>query len=241
MAIADKITTIIENTQAAHQAGYNIGYDDGKQDGNEQAEKQFWADFLEDGKRKNYNHLINGWWWTPENFTPPKEYLPLQPETASYIFTWAGNLEIDISEMFDFADKCTSYSNAFNESGITNLGNIDATKSAYHLNFAFMNARKLKSIREIKVRETTTFASAFQNCSSLESVKFVGTITNNLDMKESPLDKDSVENIIGCLSTTAKNKTLTLKASVKNHFTNEEWDNLVTNNKDIENWTITTV
>lgn len=100
-------------------------------------------------------------------------------------------------------------------------------------NQIFLSAKKLKTIRKIIVKESTTYTSAFGGCSALENITFEGVIANNISFSDSPLltvesmINDEGTGIINCLkdfvsegSTTTC--ALTLHADAKARLTDAQ-------------------
>ena len=118
--------------------------------------------------------------------------------------------------------------------------NAPAPTGQYLMTFAY--CRKVKKIDRINVLEQTTFSQAFLQCYELEEITIGGTIGQTVSFSDSPLNKTSIENVIGTLSSSASGKTLELKSSaVTNAFgstDSDEWKNLIATKS---NWTITLV
>ena len=149
-----------------------------------------------------------------------------------------------------------SYNRLYNYSRITDTKvDIDVTLSTSNRSALFDYAQNLKTIRKIITTENHGYSNWFAACSALENITFEGIIGKNIDFKDSKkLSKASIENIVGCLSTTATEETLTLSlTAVDNAFetssgaadgsTLEEWINLITPKSNSYNglWTITLV
>lgn len=74
-------------------------------------------------------------------------------------------------------------------------------------------------IPKLIVNENTTFSSAFSYCSKLEEIRFEGVIGKSIDLHWSTrLSADSMASIIGCLSPTATNVTLTISETTRETF-----------------------
>ena len=105
----------------------------------------------------------------------------------------------------------------------------------------FTDCFNLESIEKIiignKYPGTTTM---FTNCKKFKDIAFEGEFINNFGMAACTLlSRASIENIVGCLSSTASGKTLTLsQTAVNNAFTSEEWAALIA---DKTNWTFSLV
>lgn len=82
-----------------------------------------------------------------------------------------------------------------------------------NFNQFIVNMRALEEISgtEIDLTSATNTSLAFHLLYALREVRFKGIIPQSLDMKYSPLSKDSIVSVISCLSATATGKTLGLK------------------------------
>ena len=67
----------------------------------------------------------------------------------------------------------------------------------------FSGCSALKKIELIKVNSLTTFTNAFTNCEALTDIKISGTITKDISFQSSPLNVESMKNIISNLKTYA--------------------------------------
>ena len=106
----------------------------------------------------------------------------------------------------------------------------------YNANYAFNNAKELKTIRKMIVRSNVTYASTFVGATALESVTFDGVIGNNITFVDcEKLSKESITNIIEHLSSEASGKNLTFSQVAKEAaFTEDEWNALIATKP---NWT----
>ena len=112
----------------------------------------------------------------------------------------------------------------------------------------FRSCNKLVTIRKIIVNEIAYYTNWFENCTALKNITFEGPISNSIDLKWSKLlTKQSINNIVSCLSGSVSSKTLTLSlTAVNNAFettvgaangsTSQEWYDLKSNKS---NWNIT--
>lgn len=124
MAIAEKLTTIAENTPRVYEAGKSDEH------------KAFWDEYNLNGNRGNYRYAFAGYGWTDTNFKPPETIFP---QDARYMFQNSSIAHIDetqvdftnAAEMRDAFNGCTSLvglrlkisgSKTFNASMFTNCG-----------------------------------------------------------------------------------------------------------------------
>ena len=141
---------------------------------------KFWDIYQQNGTRYNYNTaFILG--WTDEIYNPK---YPLNG--IKYCSSMYSNTSItDTKQEMSFIDGFTG-------------------------NLPFDSANSLKIIRTVHVTEGINYVNSFRGCANLESITFEGVIGNNIDFTSCvKLSKDSIENIIGCLSDTATGKTAT--------------------------------
>ncbi len=186
-------------------------------DAGKQAEyDRFWDEFQDYGNRTNYTYAFAYGGWTDETYNPKYKIRP----------TMSNNIFMSNADITD--TKVT----------------IDLTNPNGNQKFGlFTSATKLKTIRKLIINETNIFqasTSTFNNCKSLENITFEGIIGKSIDFQWSTLlSRESIENIVSCLSTTATDVTLTLsETAVNNAFTQDEWNTLIAQKP---NWTISLV
>lgn len=97
MAIAEKLTTIAENTPRVYEAG--------KRD----EHKAFWDEYTLNGNRGNYRYAFAGYGWTDANFKPPETIFP---QDARYMFQNSSIAHIDETQV-DFTNT-TDMRDSFN-------------------------------------------------------------------------------------------------------------------------------
>jgi hypothetical protein len=266
MSIAEKLQTIAENEQRVYDAGYDKGYISGEDSGythgieqGKQAEREeFWHDvwYEEDGSlRKNFVNGFSGSSWNEKTFKPI--YPPEKITTATgggckgmfYYFnrnTRFNNSPIDMTDFckhFSF-ENCTDLTSLFQDARAENI-DIDLSNCTNATNlFNMGNGGSVDNVRIKITDKCTNFTSAFASASSLKTLIFTedSIIAQTIDLKYSPLSKESIVNTINTLSTETTTKTLTLKKTeVQNAFgtdydSSTEWTTLK-NSK--SNWTIT--
>ena len=116
---------------------------------------------------------------------------------------------------------------------------IDVSKTTTATGF-FNYCTVMHTVRKVIISEKTKF-DGFINCMELVNITFEGVIgCDGINLQQSTkLSRDSIVNIIGCLSTTTSGLSITLsKTAVNNAFTTEEWTAL---EQTRPNWTISLV
>ena len=238
MSIAEKLTTIAQNQEKVFEAGKKSEYD------------KFWDTFQVNGNRKFYPCAFC-WGWNFDNFYP-KYDINVVGDGTRLCYAWAsaaqtpsiGSLKQRLEECGVKLDtsKATVLTYAFAYCAFTELPTIDLTALvSIPTNIFSYNYQHLKTIEKIIVNESTPLSTnMFTDDTKLENITFEGVIGGNLNFQWSKvLSKESIENIIGCLSGTVTEKTLTLsQTAVNNAFTVDEWNTLIEGKT---NWTISLV
>ena len=176
---------------------------------------RFWDNYQEYGNRTFYFGAFSGWGWADETFAPKYPIICKASGSVTYMFGQSNITDIYVPIIVDY--------------------------SVGSLTTMFINASKLKTIRELNIVETLRFSNTFDNCHTLENITITGIIgQNGLNFQWSTkLSKASIENIISCLSTTTSGLTVTLsKTAVDAAFTETEWETLIATKP---NWTISLV
>lgn len=232
-------------------AGYVRGVSDGKvtgyQEGKQAEYDAFWDAYQQGGNRTDYQQAFVFVGWIIDTFKPKYNMQPINANSMFYQFN-ASTSAIDLVSVLeelgvelDFS-KTTNINYCFQNAKIKHIGIVDLS-SVINVNTVFANTYWLNKIDKIIVNENNVFDN---NCflnSEVKDITFEGVLTSNLRIV-SPLNKASIESLIGILSNNASGKTLTLKSSaVTNAFgstTAQEWTNLITP-KQNAGWTITLV
>ena len=103
----------------------------------------------------------------------------------------------------------------------------------------FQNATYLEYVEKFIIDETQRMSEQFKGCTALTHLRIEGTIGLNAKFQWCPLTRESIENVVSCLSDIATEVTCTFKTSaVNNAFTTEEWDALKATKP---NWTFALV
>lgn len=240
MSIAEKFKTIAENVQKVFNAGKKAEYD------------AFWDVFQENGTRQIYDSAFARQYWNGTNFKPKYDIKPSEATTMFYRFggeclsATDGKPAYDIAQILEDCgvildtSKVPSFVNFFYYSSVSRVPEINVTGATSALTGMFALARKLRKIDKLVLKEdgSNTFNNTFQNAISLTDITIEGTIGANFEMKESPLNKESVESIVNALSTKTSGLTATFRTSVKNNFPDDEWATLIATKP---NWTISLV
>ena len=248
----ENIEVIKDNTSALFIRGREDGEEYGKEVGKEEVWNSFWDKFQGNGTRTNYSYAFCTWGtiddnagWDETNFKPKHSFSNIkQAEFMFRLSSLRGSLIDILAERnleFNTAN-CTTFNYMFGYApNITEIPMIDLTKyNAGH--YVFYGCKALKKL-SIFSKDTITFTnysnsspnSWFYNCSSLTDLEVSGVIGGNIDLKFSPLTKDSILSVFDALSTEATGKIITFnEAAVNAAFTPEEWEAL-TDTK--PNWT----
>lgn len=235
--LISKVT--VESGQGLYDQGKQTEYD------------EFWDVFQSKGNRNRYT--FGFCYWNEDNFKPKYNIIATY---STYMFSYYASQTDLIDHLeklgitIDWSD-CTSISYMFQNAQFTTFPTMDLRK-ATTFSYAWQNAANLKTIQKIILNSNGNQSfhnTTFLGCKSLENIEFEGVIGSVLNMKDSPLTKKSMTNIINVLSATASSKTLTLSLSaVNNAFetsegaadgsTSQEWLDLIATKS---NWTISLV
>lgn len=231
--IASKLNVIAENMPKVYNAGYEKGkseggdtetaYNEGIKDGKQAEYDAFWDNYLQKGNARPSHSYFAGGGWTFDTFKPKYD---LSISNASNLFYLALGLKGDLQAHLESLNVVLDFSTAgpnftatfYGCTGLTRIGVINAT-NATRFNSIFGECTSLVTIDKIIITEKcTTFSDPFTNCKSLENITFEGVIGNNIDFASCvKLSKESIENIIGCLSDTVSDKTVTFSATAVNN------------------------
>lgn len=227
MSVAEKLTQIAENEQKVYDAGYHkgkaegggsydegydagydAGYDKGKTEGGGGSYEQGVAD----GKQAEWSAFWDAFQANGE-----------RPDYTNAFRTVAWNKD-NFKPKYSFSG-ILNY--AFQGSQIPEINvDVNVTKKSTNV---FYNAGELRRIKSINTTASGTYVGWFTNCNKLEDVTFTGEIGNDIDLQYSTLlTADSIRSVIGCLSDSVTNKTLTLsKTAAENAFPNSSEEEIV--------------
>lgn len=205
---------------------------DGIVDGRYAVLDEFWEAYQNGGNRTEYRNAFYGSGWTDTTFKPKYSIRPVGSVQGMFQSSSIKNLA-EILEaqgvVLDFS-ACTTLSYAFYLSKVTHLGVIDTT-SATSISDTFTYSYDLHTIDLLRLKSngSQTIGSPFMRCDSLKNITIEGAIGDNINFKDSPLSKSSIKSVMGCLSDSATEKTITFKMSAVNEaFKDSEEDGLVT-------------
>lgn len=218
--------------------GIETVYEKGKQ-----AEwSAFWDAYQDNGNRTDCANMFSGRGWNEQTFVPKFDIVC---ENSYMLFRYCGL--VDIEKALKDNRKKIIFNNgslqlSFNNMLTQILGEVYFNTPITSMGQTFAYSNYLQEIRsEFPVTESTTYSGVFDGCNALREVRFSGTIgKNGLNFQWSKnLSKASIENIIGCLSTTTSGLSVTLsRTSVTTAFgstDSEEWLALINSRT---NWTI---
>lgn len=233
MSIADKLITVAENVPKVYDAGKKAEYD------------AFWNAYQQNGNRTDYQRCFCGSAWTAETLKPKYDINPTFGGGTA-IFQgcgFVGNMKKHLETLgikLDFS-RLVTLSQAFYQAYyITELPDIDISNCINGCAYLFYQCAALTSVKIIISENVAINTNSFTGCSELKELRFDGTIGQSLDLHWSTkLSADSMASIIGCLSPTATNVTLTIsettRETFKAKFGADTWNAFL---KAWSNWTI---
>ena len=163
-------------------------------------------DFNHGGSRTSYNYGLYSWRLTDEIL---KHLPPLKPQNATRMFSHtyedADKYKVNLKNAdIDFSE-CTTYAYAFYQSGVEEIGVIDASNvtasDGLYQMFYGRYGNAIRWIDKFIVSENTKFDLTFQQSWELEHCIFEGCIAKNgLALGTSDkLDRESILSVIDCL------------------------------------------
>lgn len=252
MSVADKLTTIAENTPKVYKAGRKFEHD------------RFWDVFQQHGNRTHYGtrldpvgHLQRDF-WSMDNFFPKYDITPI--DMKGMFSYWTKTYQPGVTD-WDLAQRLKDCGVVLDTSNLTDITGILDNNDFTHIPFMdFTNAtvcgavgpfeycEQLVTVDGIRMAETTPINRYFVRCFALENVKIEGVIgQNGLNVSWSTnLSHDSHVSIFNALSTattgltvtfsrTAVNKAFETSEGANDGTTSAEWLALVASH---DNWTI---
>jgi hypothetical protein len=243
----------LEGEAAGYDNGIGVGYENGRAEGLVVGENNGRMELInlitQNGTRTTYTRAFNAQDWS--GFTFPEGML--NPEiTKEMFYDYRGKqlpkgIWCDRGQTSQTANNGGSmfrYAYVLEEIYDMNVPPISNSMDHY-----FGDCNKLQKIEKLRVLESTTYNNPFNKCYALKYIRFEGTIGNDITFTGCPLDKDSIKNIIGVLSTDTTGKTVTFSTSAVNTAfetsagasdgsTSAEWTALIATKS---NWTISLV
>ena len=221
---ADKINKVkIYGWNEGMSEGYNHGLEEGKQ-----AEyDRFWNLYQPNGNEPTgYSGAFSGNRWTMDTFTPKYDIVPSGAQNMfwnSAITDLVAACERQGIKLDFSQNSSTQWGNAFSYARSTRLGKISAEGAQFSATFSNAHAH---TIEKLIVSETTSYGSAFVNCSKLQNITFEGVIgKSGLNLSYSPLlTHDSLMSVINCLKdySSTSGYTVTLGATNLDKLTDSE-------------------
>ena len=192
MSIAEKLTTVAQNTASVYEAGEAAG---------RQAESdRFWDMFQDFGKRTAYTHAFS-YAWDDDSFKPKYDILAKYAASMfrqSKITDLKGILEDRGVNMIITCEQIDFFAATSN---ITRCPEIGTALTG--ISTAFSSCKSLVSIDKLNMWAygTCNCKSAFMYCEALEEVRFSENISPiNLNFQWSPLSYDSLVSLINGLA-----------------------------------------
>jgi len=231
---------------------YNAGYENGEKtapkkpyiDSSQMTSFQYFCYFganlellenLDTRNGRSFNNMIHGCY----NLTSIPELDTSKGTNFNYMFYECGALE-SIPEL-DLGNGLSFYSMFEYCTSLKSIPKLNTSNGQY-FSCMFIGCSNLTSISAIDLSNSVDHGSIFAGCKSLCNITFTGTIGKSLNMKDSPLTKESITSVVNALSNTVTGQTLTLKlTAVNNAFgstTSAEWTALAGTKT---NWTISLV
>ena len=157
---------------------------------------RFWDAYQTNGAAANYAYVFAGRGWNSDTYHPKYPLDTGVITNAAAMYLWS----------------------AVSKIGCINLENATSFSSV------FGGCQMLTTIEGIKFPPADMPNGMFELCSKLENVVVQNTIAGNVNFKDCPLTRASIESVLGALSDTATGKVLTLKKSaVEAAFSDAEW------------------
>ena len=231
-SIADKLEQIARNEQLIYNAGVEKGkaevsegiYEEAFEAGKKSEYDAFWDVYQNYGDKSNYNMAFAGVGWKKENFKPKYD---IKPTNAQYMFRYS-QINADLVEILENQGVVLDFSNVtntdrifadaqFTHIGIVDLSNVVAVNSTFANGSADYD---LETIDKIILKDdgSNTFSSAFTNLNALKNITFEGVIgKNGISFQWSKsLSRNSIVNIVSCLSTETSGLSITLSENAVN-------------------------
>ncbi len=230
-SLADTFRSKLGTTAAINPQDFDSKVSEVYSKGKTAQHKAFWDVFQDEGKRTNYSRAFYGEGWTKENFKPCYD---MKLTNAYFTFchsTIYGDLVKILSDLgvtLDLSGAVT-VENCFSSTQFTRVGVVD-TSSETELKHLFFKSKQLETVDKLILKDdgSQTFDKTFNECYALKNLTVEGKIGGTtLNLRFSPLTRESITSVINAVSTTHKGAKILLKhTAVKNAFgsvTNTEW------------------
>lgn len=250
---AGKAEGIEEGYANGKADGYAEGKDVGIAEGVKTEYDRFWDMFQRNGNRRDYASAFGGGGWASAIFKP--KYDIICNGDCRRMFSDNGNpidLIVQLQEQAVTLDTsgATNLQEMFRYNGFTRIPEINTVGCSSLPNLLYYPMR-LWYIENIVLRDdgSQTIDTMTSGASALTHLRISGTIGNNANFSDNPLDAESMKSVITHLSDAATGKTATFKLSAVNTAfetaegtadgsTSQAWLDLVATKP---NWTISLV
>lgn len=196
--ITEQVTQLKTDFDDVYDAGKQAQYD------------EFWDTYQWKGGGCNYESAFVN--WQNKMFFPKYDIIVMSGQAANHMFyrfnadPWSTRYSFDLSNRLKECNvkldtsKSTSFNYMFASSGVSQIPEL-STINASVLNSTFYGNSHLHTIEKLILKSdgTQSFQSAFHNCSSLANIVIDGVIGKSLDIRYSPLTRDSLMSIINHL------------------------------------------
>lgn len=236
--VPEKVPYVYDN---GFERGFVKGLEDGKTIGEQSEYDRFWDAYQQNGARVNYENAFGCVGWTAELFNPKYD---IQPTKSYMMFRNAGIKDLtNLSVALDFS-KSTNMQYMFQWSRVEKIGTFDA-RSVNDLNSTFTYVSYLHTIEKLILRDdgTNAFTATFTQAKALQNITIEGVIGNTLDMRYcEKLTRDSIESVIGALSDSTTDKSITLsEAAITSAYGSTDSGHWLVLCDTKPNWTISLV
>lgn len=243
-----------KGVSTGEESGYTAGHAAGVTVGAQSEHDRFWDAFQDCGNRTDYTWAFRHW---NTDYIRPKYKVQNITMRSDSFFQYSKVKKIEAA-YFDFTGINELTGNPTNGATYAMFNACRQLEEIEDLNIpagtyygTWNNCVSLKKIAVVRCMVGKAFTMAFNNCTALEDVTFIGTMsTNGLDLQYSTkLSKASIESVIGVLSATTSGFKITLsKTAVNRAFetssgandgvSSAEWAALIATKS---NWTISLV
>ncbi len=208
----DELRKRVEQLEKENPELYQKGFTDGKKEEYD----LFWDNYQENGARTLYTRGFAGSGWNDLNFKPKYNIVPTE---ATSMFTISAITDLDTLLKNSGAALNLSKANKtdymFYLSMVTAVPSLNIS-NASSVSYMFNKAKKLHTIKCLKVARTQELGDEFfEGCTSLKYLRFDGLVGCNLNLKDCPLDYDSIYHIVFQLDTEIEGeRTVTFSKTV---------------------------
>lgn len=183
-------------------AAIDEAYTKAKSAGKREWQDIFWQVYQAEGTLKEYSYAFNGDKWTDEIYSP--RYTIRPGRTNGLICTY----------------KYTQITDTLVEIDATVVNDLTQT---------FQYASNLRNIVKIKLNGSNRFTNTFDYCYALTSIRFEGTISNDINLQWSDLDFLSAKSVVSALKNFNGNvenytKTIYLSEATKDLLRSNQHD-----------------